>query len=184
MHTASVGFQDTNRHQDGQEWVNNLIDAIGNELPMGQKEEWKALFDIGIGGAYKCTAGHLQLKMLENHSALKVGIIDKFTGEKLLTTEQVMKNEFKKEKMDKKCNIERCGEVKAISSSHITSHPKLLILQYKRYQYSTNGTITKVKHSVRGTINLNISGIQYELVGLMQHLGEDLETGHYISVTR
>jgi uncharacterized UBP type Zn finger protein len=180
---AADAFLDTNRQQDGQEWVIALIEAIEKELPVDQKKEWKSLFEIDIGGTYKCTANHLQPKMTQVFSMVQLAIINKLTSKELLTIEQALNNEFNMEKMDKNCNEKGCVAVKTTSSSRITSHPKLLIIHYKRYIW--DGTkATKIKHSVSSNIILNIYGIHYELVGLMQHLGEDWETGHYISVTR
>ena len=180
MVPAAVAFQDTNRHQDGQEWVITLIEAIGKELPLGRKEEWGGFFEIGIGGTYRCTAGHIQPKMPAVRSALQLGIMDKMTGQPLLSMVQALKNYFTKELIEKNCAEEGCCAVQATSGSRITFHPKLLIIQYNRFL----GPGNKIKHPVSGTINLKINGIQYELVGLLLHLGEEDSTGHYISVTR
>jgi uncharacterized UBP type Zn finger protein len=180
MVPAAIAFEDTNRHQDGQEWVITLIEAIGKELPLGRKEEWGGIFEIGIGGTFKCTAGHIQLKMPDVLSVLQLGIIGKATGHPILTMDQAVQHYFSEELMEKNCSEEGCNAVKATSSSHITFLPKLLILQYNRFR----GPGYKIKHPVSGTINYNLNDIQYKLVGLLVHLGEEDDTGHYVSVTR
>ena len=180
MVPAAIAFEDTNRHQDGQEWVITLIEAIGKELPLGRKEEWMGLFEIGIGGTYKCTAGHIQPKRPEVHSTLQLGIIGKTTGHPLLTMDQAVQDYFSKELLEKNCPEEGCDAVQATSSSHITFLPKLFILQYKRFL----GPGYKIKHPLSSTVDYNIANIQYELVGLLVHLGEEDDTGHYVSVTR
>jgi hypothetical protein len=100
MVPAAVAFQDTNRHQDGQEWVITLIEAIGKELPLGQKEEWQDLFEIGIGGTYECTAGHVYTKRPEVLSMLQLGIISLVTGQQLITTVQALHNFFNDELLE------------------------------------------------------------------------------------
>ena len=180
MVPAAVAFEDTNRHQDGQEWVITLIEAIRMELPLGRMEEWNGLFEISIGGTYKCTAGHLQPKRTDVLSMLQLGIIGRVTGQPLISIIQVLENYFEEELLEKDCSAEGCEVVQAISSSRMTHHPKLLILQYKRFL----GPGNKLKHPVSSTVNLNINGIQYKLVGLLLHLGEEDVTGHYASVTR
>jgi uncharacterized UBP type Zn finger protein len=180
MVPAAAAFRDTSRHQDGQEWVINLIEAIGKELPWGRNEEWNGLFEIGIGGTYKCTAGHLQQRRPEVLSMLSLGIVSMVTGQKLITTVEVLKNYFHQEEMEKHCDEEGCGAEHATVSSRITFHPQLLILQYKRFL----GPGNKVEHPVQGFTDLNINGHMYGLVGLMVHQGKEMATGHYTSVTR
>ena len=130
---AAGAFMDTSRHQDGQEWVNTLIEAIEKELPLGRKEEWKGLFEIGIGGTFECTAGHIHPKRPEVLNMLQLGIVSRVTGQQLITTVQALHNFFDEELLEKNCAEEGCGAVQATSSSYITFYPQLLILQYKRF---------------------------------------------------
>ena len=180
MVPAAVAFEDTNRHQDGQEWLITLIKVITMELPQGRVEEWKNLFEISIGGTYKCTAGHLQPKRPDVLSMLQLSIIGRVTGQPLTTIVQVLENYFGEELLEKNCSNEGCNAVQTTASSRITCYPKLLILQYKRFL----GPGNKVKHPVSSTVNLNINNIHYKLVGLLLHMGEEDDTGHYVSVTR
>ena len=189
MVPAAVAFNDTSRQQDGQEWVMCLIEAIEKELPLGRKQEWMGLFEIGISGTYECTAGHLKVRMPEVLSMLQLGIISQVTGRPLITMVQAMENYFSEEVLEKNCAEEGCGAVQATSSNHITFHPQLLILHYKRFLGPGIGPDAdagprKVKHPVSGLADLNMNGIKYGLVGLVVHLGEHMATGHYMAVTR
>lgn len=177
---AAAAFTDTNRHQDGQEWVLTLIEAIGKELPVGRNEEWMGLFEIGIDGTYECTAGHLQLRRPEVLSVLQLGIVSQVTGQPLITTVQALENFFHPELLEKHCTEEGCGAVEATSRTRISVHPQLLMLQYKRFL----GPDNKDDHPLSGSTVLNINDIKYELVGLLLHLGKEMATGHYMAVTR
>ena len=111
---------------------------------------------------------------------LSLGIVSMVTGQKLTTTVEALKNYFDQEELEKHCDEDGCGAVHATSSSCITFHPQLLILQYKRFL----GPGNKVKHHVQGVTDLSINRIMYGLVGLMLHLGEEMATGHYMAVSR
>jgi uncharacterized UBP type Zn finger protein len=184
MVPAAVAFKDTNRHQDGNEWVGALVEAIENELPLEQKEEWKALFNFGIGGSYKCTpAGHTQPKGQAVFSTLRLEILDEKTKQPLTTMDHALMSYFADEQIEKLCHEEGCDAIEAIQKNFITYEPSLLLIQYKRFSHL--GTqLTKLTHPVRGNTTIQLNKTRYELVGVLQHLGEEFATGHYTSVTR
>ena len=51
---AVEGFSDEARHHDAQEFVTNLMDAVGNLLPFELGQQWRQLYSIGITADYVC----------------------------------------------------------------------------------------------------------------------------------
>ena len=41
-------FKDESRHHDAQEWISNLMDAVGDTLPAALGEQWRQLYNIGV----------------------------------------------------------------------------------------------------------------------------------------
>ena len=177
---AAHAFRDTERHQDGQEWVDLLIEAIGEELPPDQKEQLNGHFHLGIEELFKCPDGHLQPKRLAPIYTLQLPILDKETGQPLITLDEALASYFADESIEKTCNVNGCGAQKVIKESKISLHPNLLKIQYKRF----HGTGNKIGHHVSANPVLKLDDSRYELVSLLEHRGEEFSQGHYTSITR
>lgn len=177
---AARAFQDTERHHDGQEWVDLLIEAIGDDLAPEQKVKFDGHFHLGIEELFKCQADHLQPKRLAPLYTLQLAILDKETGQPLITLDEALASYFADECIEKICNTNGCSAQEVIKESKISLHPNLLKIQYKRFHRTGN----KIGHHVSANPVLKLNDIQYELVSLLEHRGEEFSNGHYISITR
>mgnify|MGYP003365637291 FL=1 len=91
-------------------------------------------------------------------------------------------------KGDNKFQCDTCNDkVKAERSVNIDEIPNVLILHLKRYEYSEKeNTLTKLFNKLEYPLNLKIEKINknYELSGIVVHLGLDPSHGHYIAVVK
>ena len=75
---AVEGFSDEARHHDAQEFVTNLMDAVGNLLPFELAQQWRQLYSIGITADYVCDGPehHRVTKAPSMKSVLSVPVLD------------------------------------------------------------------------------------------------------------
>jgi len=72
----------------------------------------------------------------------------------------------------RKCDAERSVKIKA---------PKILQIQLLRYQYDDNsGKLVKLTPEVIVEDTLVVSGEEFKLVSVLYHLGNSLNSGHYV----
>ena len=75
---AVADFDDESRHHDAQEWVSNLMDAVGDCLPSELGEQWRKLYNIGVTAEYVCDGPghHRAIKAEVKQSLLSVPVLD------------------------------------------------------------------------------------------------------------
>ena len=75
---AVKDFSNEARHHDAQEWVTNLMDAVGNLLPFELGQQWRQLYSISITADYVCDGPehHRVTKAPSVRSVLSVPVLD------------------------------------------------------------------------------------------------------------
>ena len=81
---------------------------------------------------------------------------------------------------DYKC--EQCGQTNVTKEYKIISTPKYFIISFKRFSYTTWGN--KLTYNVHYFDNISINGDNFQLYGIIKHIGINLQFGHYISRCR
>ena len=96
-----------------------------------------------------------------------------------LDIQTCFENYFNPEEIDWKCP--NCRQSKVQKVSLLITEPKVLILQLMRYKFDeTQEKVTKIhqKMILRKSLKLH-SGKNYSLRSVINHIGEDTQSGHY-----
>lgn len=177
-------------HQDAEEFMSYLLNSV-NEYCASTEKETNFVMD-NFQGKYKNTIKCLTCNNLkhtyEPFLSLQIPVTKNFKNiSKALNnviespTKEILKG-------DNKFQCDTCNDkVKAERSVNIDEIPNVLILHLKRYEYSEKeNTLTKLFNKLEYPLNLKIEKINknYELSGIVVHLGLDPSHGHYIAVVK
>ncbi|KAL6948358.1 hypothetical protein ACO0OE_002389 [Hanseniaspora uvarum] len=177
-------------HQDAEEFMSYLLNSV-NEYCASAEKETNYVMD-NFQGKYKNTIKCLTCNNLkhtyEPFLSLQIPVTKNFKNiSKALNnviespTKEILKG-------DNKFQCDTCNDkVKAERSVNIDEIPNVLILHLKRYEYSEKeNTLTKLFNKLEYPLNLKIEKINknYELSGIVVHLGLDPSHGHYIAVVK
>ena len=177
-------------HQDAEEFMSYLLNSV-NEYCASTEKETNYVMD-NFQGKYKNTIKCLTCNNLkhtyEPFLSLQIPVTKNFKNiSKALNnviespTKEILKG-------DNKFQCDTCNDkVKAERSVNIDEIPNVLILHLKRYEYSEKeNTLTKLFNKLEYPLNLKIEKINknYELSGIVVHLGLDPSHGHYIAVVK
>ena len=108
---------------------------------------------------------------------LLLPVVEKETGIHIRTLDKALETFFDNEEVDMKCND--CGSTVFTKQISITKLPLVLIMQY--VCYSNEGE--KLKLSITANTLLKIQNIEYNLTGVLVHVGETRNSGHYFTIT-
>ena len=84
---------------------------------------------------------------------------------------------FKEEIIAKIC--EQYNRERSIRREKITGNPEVLVVQYMRFNTKGN----KIGHDIFSHNWLKLNNVMYQLTGIVRHIGETMNSGHYYSIT-
>ena len=122
---AVVGFEDEARHHDAQEWVTNLMDAVGDLLPYQLGQQWRNLFNVGITVEYVCDGPehHRVIKDQSMKSVLSVPVMDD-DERPIYNIIAAIKEELRLQWVTRGCDDD-CNSKMSAEHSTITSCPEV-----------------------------------------------------------
>lgn len=122
---AVVGFEDEARHHDAQEWVTNLMDAVGDLLPYQLGQQWRNLFNVGITVEYVCDGPehHRVIKDQSMKSVLSVPVMDD-DERPIYNIIAAIKEELRLQWVTRGCGDD-CNSKMSAEHSTITSCPEV-----------------------------------------------------------
>lgn len=177
-------------HQDAEEFMSYLLNSI-NEYCLSTDSSNNFIKD-NFQGKYrntiKCLTCNNSKDTFEPFLSLQIPVTKNFKNlSKALNnliespTKEILKG-------DNKFQCDSCKDkVKAERSVNIDEIPNVLILHLKRYEYSEKeNTLTKLFNKLEYPLNLRIEKMNknYELSGIVVHLGLDPTHGHYVAVVK
>ena len=86
--------------------------------------------------------------------------------------------QFEEEVVERRC--QKCTSTRSIRREIITEYPEVLVLQYMRF----NSGLYKIGHDIFSNNWLKLNNVMYQLIGIVVHIGEAMNSGHYYSITR
>ena len=121
---AVEGFSEEGLHHDAQEWVTNLMDAVGNLLPFELGQQWRQLYSIGITVDYVCDGPehHRVTKAPSMKSVLSVPVLDD-DKRPIGNINDAINEELSLQWVPRRC--ERCNSQMSAEHSTITSCPEV-----------------------------------------------------------
>ena len=121
---AVDGFKDGARHHDAQEWVTNLMDAVGDLLPYELGQQWRRLHNIGITADYVCDGPehHRDIKEQSMKTVLSIPVMDDYE-QPIYNIIDAIKEELSLQWVTRKCD--NCTSKTSAEHSTITSCPEV-----------------------------------------------------------
>ena len=125
---AVEGFSDEARHHDAQEWVTNLMDAVGNLLPLEQGQRWRQLYSIGITADYVCDGPdhHRVIKAPSMKGVLSVPVMDA-DKRPIRNINDAIEEELSLQWIERRCDQDNCNSKWSAEHSTITLCPEVSI---------------------------------------------------------
>ena len=123
---AVEGFGEEARHHDAQEWVSNLMDAVGDLLPYQLGQQWRNLFNVGITAEYTCDGPeqHRIIKDQSMKSVLSVPVMDD-DERPIYNIIAAIEEELRLQWVPRKCDDCKCNSEVSAEHSSITSCPEV-----------------------------------------------------------
>ena len=82
-------------------------------------------------------------------------------------------------------NCEVCSNnTRFKKTEKITGIPEVLVVQYMRFIHHVGDGVRKIDHDIFSHNWLKLNNVMYQLTGIVVHIGETSDSGHYYSVTR
>ena len=121
---AVEDFGDESRHHDAQEWISNLMDAVGDTLPAALGEQWRQLYNIGVTAEYVCDGPehHRVIKAEVKQSLLSVPVLDD-DKRPIKNIEAAIAEELRLQWVPRRCSD--CNSQMSAEHSAITSCPEV-----------------------------------------------------------
>ena len=121
---AVEGFSEEGLHHDAQEWVTNLMDAVGNLLPFQLGQQWRQLYSISITADYVCDGPehHRVTKAPSTRSVLSVPVLDD-DRRPLENINDAIKEELSLQWVPRRCD--HCNSQMSAEHSTITGCPEV-----------------------------------------------------------
>nr|XP_033949528.1 ubiquitin carboxyl-terminal hydrolase 37-like [Pseudochaenichthys georgianus] len=175
-----------NRQKDAHEFLTTVLDQMRGVAPQLQ--------DIAacLGRAYRCPVEeHLVFRMQNTRTCRSCGAGS--TGEedytnlslKLLPGASVgdmLQSYLMETKLDFRCD---CGSNRSVQQPAFKTLPKVLILHVRRICFTPSKQLVKLSDPVTIFRELMVSSTEdtgwYSLVSIINHLGNNRSSGHYIS---
>ncbi|XP_016894617.1 ubiquitin carboxyl-terminal hydrolase 37-like isoform X2 [Cynoglossus semilaevis] len=144
-----------------------------------------------LGKVYSCPVDdHMVFKMKNNRTCKTCGAkserTESFTSLSLDllprgTVKQLLDNYRSETEVEYKCD---CGATTSVQNSTFATLPKVLILQLKRFRFTSAFQVTKVHDDIVLLRELQVTSRQgvgrYRLVSCISHMGDSARSGHYI----
>ena len=90
---------------------------------------------------------------------------------------------FKERIIHKNCEV--CGEnTRFKRTEKITGIPEVLVVQYMCFIHYVGDGVHKIDHDIFSHNWLKLNNVMYQLTGIVVHIGETSDSGHYYSVSR
>ena len=164
-------FNDNRQHDTG-EFILSFFEHLFNEevIPISFREQ---LFGGLCQNVLQCKCGHTEEMQIQQMPAvLPIQLCD-------VNIQTCFESYFLSEDIDWKCP--RCLESKVRKLSSLITEPEVLILQLMRYKYDdTQEKVRKIHNKVTSPQTLILpSGNRYSLHSVINHIGEDTQSGHY-----
>ncbi|SGZ39024.1 uncharacterized protein HGUI_01224 [Hanseniaspora guilliermondii] len=177
-------------HQDAEEFMGYLLNSI-NEYFSSSTNGSNFIKD-NFQGKYKNTIKCLNCNnskdTYEPFLSLQIPVTKNFKNLSKALNNLIESPNKEILKGENKFQCDNCNEkVKAERSVNIDEIPNVLILHLKRYEYSEKeNTLTKLFNKMEYPLNLRIEKMNknYELSGIVVHLGLDPTHGHYVAVVK
>ena len=127
---AVADFDDESRHHDAQEWVSNLMDAVGDCLPSELGEQWRKLYNIGVTAEYVCDGPghHRAIKAEVKQSLLSVPVLDN-DRRPIENIDAAIAEELHLQWVPRRCS--ECDSQMSAEHSTITSCPEVSLPLYQ-----------------------------------------------------
>ena len=127
---AVADFDDESRHHDAQEWVSNLMDAVGDCLPSELGEQWRKLYNIGVTAEYVCDGPghHRAIKAEVKQSLLSVPVLDE-DRRPIENIDAAIAEELHLQWVPRRCS--ECDSQMSAEHSTITSCPEVSLPLYQ-----------------------------------------------------
>ena len=74
-------------------------------------------------------------------------------------------------------------EDKIKKTENITESPEVLVVQYMCFIHYVGDGVCKIDHDIFSQNYLKLNNVMYQLTGIVVHIGETSNSGHYYSVT-
>lgn len=177
-------------HQDAEEFMSYLLNSI-NEY-FSSTTNGSNIIQDNFQGKYKhtikCLTCNNSKDTYEAFLSLQIPITKNFKNLSKALNNLIESPNKEILKGDNKFQCDNCNDkVKAERSVNIDEIPNVLILHLKRYEYSEKeNTLTKLFNKLEYPLNLRIERMNknYELSGIVVHLGMDPSHGHYVAVVK
>lgn len=188
------------KQQDAHEFLADLIDFLHDELANAKKAKGEIGFQLPTDKYFRldvdvcltCTSCNHSRKNEEFYRNLTVEIPQNQEEEEQLNIDKSLLSFFQPEKLE--CNCEKCVEGKhVVQTTTIKSNPKALLVHLKRFTtqlqngvvtFRKNKTVVKSENCVSlepFTEDAAKRGDSYELRGVVRHIGNFANSGHYIA---
>ena len=89
---------------------------------------------------------------------------------------------FKETIIHKNCEV--CStNTRLKKTENITESPEVLVVQYMHFIHYVGDGVRKIDHDIFSQNYLKLNNVMYQLTGIVVHIGETSNSGHYYSVT-
>lgn len=196
LRTTNLLFQG-GMHQDSQEFLNFLLNSMNEHLENLQKQEdiittennfIKDYFQGSLVNNIKCLNCSKVSQTFEPFFDIQIPVSKKFKNLSFAFNNLIESPSKEVLKGSNKFYCDNCCELeKAERVVEISKLPKFLILNLKRYEYSEKeNKMVKLFNKMEYPLLLKIDSLKknYELSGIVVHLGLDSSHGHYVSIVK
>ena len=165
---------DDNKQHDTGEFLLSLFEHLLNEegIPISFREK---LFGGLCQNTLECKCGYTEeMQIQQMPSVIPIQISDE-------NIQTCVEKYFLSEDVDWKCH--KCSKSRVRKLSSLITEPEVLILQLMRYRYDdVQQKVEKIHNEVTSPPTLILpSGTRYSLHSVINHIGEDTQSGHYTS---
>ena len=164
-------FDDNKQHDSG-EFLNSLLDHLWDEENISTNLR-ETLFGGLSQNTLQCECGYIEELQVQH---LPDVIPVQISNESIQTC---FENYFSPEEISWNCP--KCPKSTVNKISSLITEPDVLILQLMRYKYDdTQDKVIKIHQKVISPPRLILEkGIEYSLHSVINHLGENTQSGHY-----
>ena len=178
------------QQEDAHEFIRTLLSTLVLD---GRNKQLSSLFDGLLESAVTCQTCHHASVTRDRYMDLSLEI----HGSEVEDLVGALRNFTKTEVLDKdnKVHCAKCNTKRVVSKGlKLTTAPSILICHLKRFSFNTYGNATRLSKKIKYPLRLEIKDFMsqanqgiptpYELVGLIVHVGNSCERGHYLSYIR
>jgi uncharacterized UBP type Zn finger protein len=144
----------------------------------GRKTPFENILNFNIESELEC--GQCQKKSVTKTEYRDLSLTFQTQPKQPLTIDSLINDYFRPMDVDYNCF---CGFSRAKLSTSMHSPPKILLLHLSRFEHLRD-LVKKRNDYVEFSQSLNLGKWLFTLVGMVVHLGADLEQGHFIYYER